>query len=169
MELDLLLEKLHSQRTEMSRTDLSLSQHLKLYQSYQHDENVAKKKIADYHQHLNGLAEKIDTVWKTGLNALETEELNPRDKISPENSLPHLTWLSKNTDTTNTDTTNTDTTNTISSTTATDPIKKMEEILATLQASLSLQLSCQQVTDMTREYLKVISLIPTIKSLSTTT
>ncbi len=48
-------------------------------------------------------------------------------------------------------------------------IKKMEEILATLQASQSLQLSCQQVTDMTREYLKVISLIPTIKSLSTTT
>ena len=50
-----------------------------------------------------------------------------------------------------------------------DPIKRMEEILATLQASQSLQLSCQQVTDMTQEYLKVVSLIPTIKSLSSTT
>ena len=108
MELDLLLEKLHSQRTEMSRTDLSLSQHLKLYQSYQRDENNAKKKIAEYHKHLNGLSEEIDTVWKKGLNALETEELNPIDKISPENSLPHLTWLTPSSPTTDTpDTTTT--------------------------------------------------------------
>ena len=159
MELDLLLEKLHSQRTEMSRTDLSLSQHLKLYQSYQRDENNAKKKIAEYHQHLNGLSEEIDTVWKKGLNALETEELNPIDKISPENSLPHLTWLTPSSPTADT-TTDTETH---------DPIKRMEEILATLQASQSLEMSCQQVTDMTREYLKVVSLIPTIKSLSSTT
>ena len=174
MELDLLLEKLHSQRTEMSRTDLSLSQHLKLYQSYQHDENVAKKKIAEYHQHLNGLSEEIDTVWKNGLNALETEELNPIDKISPENSLPHLTWLTPTPDTTTTTpptppNPDTSTSTTHDTTSQEDPIKRMEEILATLQASQSLQLSCQQVTDMTREYLKVVSLIPTIKSLSSTT
>ncbi len=166
MELDLLLEKLHSQRTEMSRTDLSLSQHLKLYQSYQRDENNAKKKIAEYHQHLNGLSEEIDTVWKKGLNALETEELNPIDKISPENSLPHLTWLTPSSPTADT---TPDTTDTTTDTETHDPIKRMEEILATLQASQSLEMSCQQVTDMTREYLKVVSLIPTIKSLSSTT